>query len=60
MATADSNSYAGAHVVDDSTITGATIDNSLYTYGIEVKLDSNDDIAEIQFIGAVITYTITE
>jgi hypothetical protein len=58
MATVDSNSSSGAHVVDDNTITDATIDNSLYTYNIEITLDPNDNITDVELIGVVITYTI--
>jgi len=57
MATAHSNSSAGNHTVEDTSIASATIDNSAYTYQIELSLDPNDAPDEIIFYGAIITFT---
>lgn len=60
MATADSDQTVGYHTVEETTISGATIDNSLYTYNIYATLDPNDANSDVRFIAAIITYTITE
>ena len=58
MATADSNSSAGNHTVEDTSISFATIDNTQYTYLISVGLDPNDAAGDVALFGALITYTI--
>jgi len=58
MADASSNSSAGYHSVEDTSIDNATIDNSQYSYNIRVLCDPNDDKEEVRFCLAVITYTV--
>jgi len=60
MAVADSNSSAGFHTVEDTTITSATIDNVNYTYALAVTADPNDNANDVKFYGGYIEYTITE
>ena len=57
MALAHSNSSAGAHTVEDTSIVSGTVDNSAYTYQILIQLDPNDSISEVYFVGAIITFT---
>jgi len=59
MANADSDSSAGNHSVEDTTIASATIDNTLYSYQLDIGIDPNDSAAEVAFRAAVITFTIT-
>jgi len=59
LASADSNSSSGYHTVIDTTISNATIDNTGYTYGIEIILNPNDATIDVQLIGIIIEYTIT-
>lgn len=58
MANANSDSSAGTHSVEDTSITNATIDNNTYTYSFDITLDPNDNALDVYFTGAVITYTI--
>jgi len=58
MAVADSNSSAGYHSVEDTTINQATIANNGFTYAILLEITPNDNILDVWFTGAVITYTI--
>jgi hypothetical protein len=60
MASTASDSSAGFHSVEDTTITDATINNNTKTYHSTVTLTPNDSNADVTFLGAVITYTITE
>ncbi len=59
MASADSDSSAGLHTVEDVTINNATINNSLYVYGVELILTPNDAAGtDVFFISGIITYTV--
>ena len=58
MASADSDSTAGDHTVEDTSISYATINNADYSYGIEIVLDPNDDWHDVALYAVTITYTI--
>lgn len=60
MAEANSNSFAGYHSVEDTTISSATIDNTAYIYFIELLLSPNTDADSVYCLGVVITYTIAK
>jgi len=61
MATADSDASTGYHSVEDAIISDATIDNTAYTYSINMSLDPNDSATiDVKFLGVVITYTIVK
>ena len=58
MGEADSNSSAGEHTVEDTTISYDTIDNEDYMYLLYIKLDPNDAYQDVYFYGALITFEI--
>jgi hypothetical protein len=59
IASVDSNSTAGNHTVEDTTIPYATIDNANYMYNLELIIIANDNVYDCYLKGIVITYTIT-
>ena len=60
MASADSDVATGYHSVEDTTINNATIDNSGYTYDVEITFNPNDSDDDVWIEGIVITYTIVK
>lgn len=58
MAAADSNSSAGPHSVEDTTIDYDTVNNIDYAYFVKVELDPNDSKEDVRIRGIVITYTV--
>lgn len=58
MADASSNSTAGIHSVEYTTISAATVDNTQYSYHIDVLVQPNDSWTDVNFKIAMITYTI--
>jgi hypothetical protein len=59
MADASSDSTAGNHSVEDTTISTATVDNTAYHYSITCTLNPNDNTADVYLYMVVITYTTT-
>ena len=59
MATVDSNSTAGNHTVEDTSITNATISNA-NSYGFSLALTTNNSTTDINIQGIDITYTILQ
>lgn len=58
MADAGATGTSGFVVVNDSSISNATIDNNTYSYLVRVQLNPNNAVTDIRFIGAVIEYTV--
>jgi hypothetical protein len=59
LAQADSDSSAGAHTVEDTTISNAVIDNTAFYYHLVIALNTGVAITDVSFRGAIITFTIT-
>ena len=58
MATAGSDSSAGHHEVEDTTIDYPTIDNVNYAYFAHISLYANDAVGDVYLKGILITYSI--
>ncbi len=58
MANADSNSFAGNHSVEDTSISNATIDNTAYNYFMYLLLNPDAASGDVYLRTVVITYTI--
>ncbi len=58
MAAADSDSSGGNHVVEDTSIANATINNSTKRYVVLAIIDPNASFNDVRFRGCMITYTV--
>ncbi|MDD5265446.1 MAG: hypothetical protein PHU43_11520, partial [Candidatus Bipolaricaulis sp.] len=60
MASVDFTSTAGGANGEDTSISYATIDNETYSYSLNLRLDPNDNSADVKLFACSITYTITD
>lgn len=58
MAQADSDSSAGYHSKETTSIGYPTIDNVNHSYFLYVTIDPNNDKGDVFLVGVVITYTV--
>jgi len=58
MAAADSDSSAGSHSVEDTTIGNPVVNNNSYRYIVVVTIDPNDNSLDVNLAGVLITYTV--
>jgi len=58
LAAANSDSSAGHHEVEDTTINEPIVDNTNYAYFLELLIAPNDAKGDVYAKGAVITYSV--